>query len=57
MSSDPVFCFIMFSVWSQATIYAVYYTLFNCCAEGRVINFLMGFSIVLVVERLECLTT
>lgn len=24
MSSDLVFCFIMFNAWSQATVYAVY---------------------------------
>lgn len=52
MSSDPVFCFIMFCVWSQARVYAVYYMLFKCCAEGRIINFLMGFSVTLIAVRL-----
>ena len=56
MSSDPVFCFIMFNVWSQATVYAVYYMLFKSCAEDRIINFLMGFSMTVLAVRLECLT-
>lgn len=56
MSSDPVFCFIMFNVWSQATVYAVYYMLFKSCAEDRIISFLMGFSMTLLAGRLECLT-
>jgi len=56
MNREPIFCFITFDVWSQATVYAVYYTLFKCCAEGRIINFLMGFSIALIMLRLECLT-
>lgn len=55
MSSDPIFGFIMFTV-SQATVYAAYYTVFKCCAEGRIINFLMGFPEAFIAVRLECLT-
>lgn len=53
MSSDPVFCFIMFSVCFQAIVYAVYCMLFKCCAKGRIIYFLMGFSVALITVRLE----
>lgn len=56
MSRDPAFCFIVFNVWSRDTVYAVYYTLFKCYAEGRTINFLSGFSIALIAVRWECLT-
>lgn len=55
MSSDPIFGFIMFTV-SQATVYAAYYTVLKCYAEGRIINFLMGFSEAFIAVRLECLT-
>ena len=55
MSSDPIFGFIMFTV-SQAIVYAAYYTVLKCYAEGRIINFLMGFSEAFIAVRLECLT-
>lgn len=51
MNSDSVFYHV--HVCFQAAVYAVYCMLFKCYAKGRIINFLMGFSVALITVRLE----